>query len=287
MRKRWRLKLRPDLKATHKNAVELLRQHLAPIHYRTVYDGCVEFSSGRYSEKTDPAEKFRQRYGNEKKNKEIAVVPSTGDLVLRHWYPDRMQLCLLPPEPHNTVIKGDCIVSYEAGYDQGRRFEYTKDYFNDQNSKHRHIRRQRAKLAEQHVKHYFKTNYPDYYRDASNEGKYKIPSKDDFSLSFPGEKSSYNVCVDIKTWTKDGGGVIRNTKDDVLYLWCDWIENHTVRIDGIEWGRFLKQFGFTKHDLLRVANTDIVSADVLFVVLNMAKQGKIYKIYNQLLHKNE
>lgn len=278
----------PDWDQVHKNIVAYLSRLMIPCPVSTVYRECYAPTDKIYSEKTDPVEKLRQRYGNEGALKEVIVVPSTGDLALRRWFPQYRQLALLEPESNSIIIKGDCIVSYEAGYDMGRREPHMKDWFNDYGTKYRHNRQRLGKMPEFHVKHYFEVNYPGFFREAPNHEKWDQSSTIDFSLVIPSAKGvNYRIDVDVKTWTDKDVGFVRKLHGDIVYLFCEWQQDNTVRLDGVEWGRNLSLFYGLGSGTNIIQGRHLVSMDVLFVILNMAAKGLDYTEYRRLIQENE
>lgn len=274
---------------TNKKLVEELASNLTPMHYRQARHLAVwgESSNG-YSDKTDVAEKIRQRYG-ERYQDEIGLVSEYGDLVLRRWFPDQLQSRLFSPEDmwpgQSIVIQGDCIVSYETGFEQALRQQYMKDHFSDAESEYRYERRRRGALAESHVKHFFQTQYPEYYDSPSNEGQYRKPAKEDFFLitdftTFP---------IDVKTWTHtDNGknhGYIRKPKRDVIYLFADWLNDDTTAMHGIAGGRWIKYIGETYNGLTCITDDRIWSIEALLIALNLDLRNLSYLDYHRKLKR--
>lgn len=265
-----------DWDTTHTAIVRRLSTERRPLHYRTLRDDPgLSYIAGRgYGPKTDAAEKIRQHYSEQEQ-------PDTfnheGYIALRRWFASVSQLQLYQPQDR-VVIRGNCIVSYNAGYEQAKRQPHMKDYFGDGDTVDRQERRRRASLVETHVRHYFKTHYPQYYQPPSNEGRYDQWAYEDFYLDLPG----YRLVIDVKSWTTDGDdgqgrGYIRKPKDQIVYLWAKWLDNETVEMTGIQPGAYTRIFGDTQDGQLYSVNGRFTqSIDTLLVALNMARYDLDY-----------
>lgn len=260
---------------THHNVVKYLSTKKKPVNYRELFDNCVEYCLENYSDGTIPLEKFRQYYDDTDRDG-VLFIPG-GTIALKRWFPNKAQLPLFAPLPHPEILRGNCIVSYDTGYEQALRQQHMVDHFNDANSIYRIERRRRAALVESHIKHYFLTHYPTFYIPPSNDKQYNKPSVDDFGLKFLRYPT---ILVDVKTWTEnnngDKSGVIRRIKPNVLYLWGDWVDDDSVQIDGFEFGAWLSQFGITNENLTFVRNKWLFETEILLVILNMALDGIDY-----------
>lgn len=261
-----------DWKATHRRVVDILAMERLPWHYRQLYHKAVVFGSGQYSDKTDPVEKFRQYYA-EHKRAGIGFMPGAY-LVLKKWFPDKQQLGLFPNKP--MILHGNCIISYEAGFEQANRQRFMKDHFNDTDTVHRHERRRRAALVESHIKHYFSVNYGEFYAPPTNHADYEAYSNEDFFLCLP----QLRIAVDVKSWSyKHNGqdiGVARKIISDNVYLWGDWADDETVLMHGVCGGEWLKIIGENKGELTHIPNNLTWPIDCLLVLLNMTRSGMSY-----------
>lgn len=266
-----------DWAQTHKGVVKILADEKLPWHYKQLYHKAVRFSKGLYSENTKPIEKFRQYYA-EHRRETVGFIPG-GYLVLRRWFVSKSQLHLFPSTP--MVLKGNCIVSYEAGYEQAMRQPHMKDHFNDAHTPERHERRRRASLVETHIKHYFATNYAEFYAPPTNRGKYELPAKEDFFLCLLERRFP----VDIKSWSYERGGKrggwARNPGDGIMYLWGDWQDDDTVLMNGICSGSWLKTIGEDHGDLVYISDNSPWPIECLLVMLNMARAGMDYIDFKQ------
>lgn len=264
-----------DWIATHKNVIALLQTELLPWHYRQAYHKTVSFASGEYSNKTDPVEKFRQYYAEHYRG-DVGFVKG-GYLVLRSWFPNQKQLSLLSLESPR-LIKGNCLVSYNAGFEQAMRQPHMFDHFGDANTKARAERRRRASLIETHVKNYFATNYQEFYRPPSNHLDFTKSAKEDFFLKLP----EVTLPIDIKSWSfkRDDGrneGVARNPSDHIVYLWADWQEQEeNVLMYGVCSGNWLKVVGEQNIELTHITDNLIWHIDCLIVMLNMNRADLRY-----------
>lgn len=263
-----------DWGATHRRAIACLRQELYPIQYRMLYEQAVVGHPSDYSPKTDAAEKFRQRYA-ERNHRPIILVPG-GTLALDYWFPYNHQphLSILYP---SLRIAANGIIAYEIGYEFAQRENNMMDHFHDADTSQRHRRRRLGFLFEAHVRHYYYTHWPDFYVPPSNEGQYDKPAKDDFSLKLPGLTP---LPVDTKTesFEEDGEGwaMIRNVTDPMIYIQGVWDEGRNCAIvKGIVSGRWLRSIaGLRSRDF--VSEGQLMSYEVLSVMLNMAKRGLDY-----------
>jgi len=271
-----------DKGATHKNIIELLESELIPWHYRMIYHKAAVFTDEYFSDSTDPAEKLRQSYGKERKDKEVINL-SGGYLAMRYWFPDRKQPFLF----HRSlpvVIKGNCIVSYDAGYEQAKRSEYMKDWYKDRGTVSRSERRRRGSLVEAHVSHYFATKYPKMFVPPSNKGKYASPAIDDFGLRLPNGQL-YLVDVKSKSYEKNGNGVTvaRKIHDRVIYLYADWKDDETVLMHGVANGEWLRMIGDDSGYTTHISDNFFWPIQCLLVMLNMSKSGMDYMDYSRQL----
>jgi len=142
------------------------------------------------------------------------------------------------------------------------------------------------------VKNYFKAHYPEYYQPASNEGDYQQSATDDFSLVIPRLTYLAKITIDVKTFSDNengvNNGVIRNAKDEITYLWADWIDDESVKLYGIGDGKYLKSLRLDSGGLTIIQDRQLLDIDILFVVLNMAKAGLDYKYYKtRILSSNQ
>ena len=265
--------MRIDLEKTHQEVVKILSRQLCPWHYRQMYHQALRQTHGDYSEKTDPPEKLRQFYAEHPKAGVVFL--KGGYLALHRWFPDKVQSVLWKPEP--LVIRGNCIIAWEAGYELGLRIPHMMDHYRDFDTPARHERQRRGSLVEAHIKSYFASEYPDFYQPPRNEKKYDRPAKEDFFLELPDRR----LGIDVKSWSYladdgDSKGVARKPRDNILYLWGDWLDNEAVEMTGICSGQWLKQMGIQKGDMVHVEGKQIFSVEVLLVMLNMAKAGMSY-----------
>lgn len=258
---------------THVNIVRYLGERRLPVHYRTLHDvvGLVYLPGRSYGANTSSAaEKLRQHYAE---GDQLDAVAFSGGLIgLRRWFANSYQLQLLQPAD-KVVIRGNCILSYDAGYEVARREPYMKDHFSDAASPYRQERRRRAYLIEAHVRDFFRTNYPEFYVPPSNDGKYAAWATEDFFLKLP----QGTVSVDVKSWSgqdEDGDacGYIRRPNPKVVYVWADWRDNDTTIINGMQPGGLATMFGeLTDSGLTKVNGKQVQSIDRLLVMLNMAR----------------
>lgn len=268
---------------THKRVVDLLADKRLPQHYKQCYHETVRLSSnGDYSDKTKPIEKFRQYYGEHYRS-DVGLTQG-GYLILRRWFPKLSQYSLLPPE-QPLALKGNCILSYQAGYEYARREPYMMDHYGDANTPKRQERRRRGMLVEAHVKRYFERHYPEFYRPASNQGLYHQAAKDDFWLI----GGRFNFPVDVKSWSyQDDSGydvaVIRNPDNRTIYIYADWQDNETVVIQGISIGGWVKIIGGQNGEVYHVSSNHILSVEVLLVMLNMARSDMDYRLFRDNIY---
>lgn len=268
-----------DWEKTNKNVVELLAKEKAPWHYKQLYHKTVISDDKPYSETTDPIEKFRQHYCETRRDA-VGFVQG-GYLVLRKWFKSR-QLSLFSHDP--LVLKGNCLVSYDAGYEMAKREPHMKDWYNDARTITRKERRRRAALFEHHVRFYFQTHYNQFYSPPSNYNDYEAPAKEDFFLRVRGAEYP----VDAKSYTyEDNGhhvGTARNPRDGIIYLWGDWQDDETTLMYGISGGGWTKSVGTDYgRGLIHIKDNCIWPIDCLLVMLNMAQMDLDYnEFYNNL-----
>lgn len=279
-----------DKKKSHRNLLSLLRRGLLPIHYKQpgllVMD---HLSNKRYSEKTDATEKFRQYYA-ETYRSDIGICEG-GFYVLREWFPRvsaNGQLSLLPPENTQT-IEGNCLVSYDAGYEQAQRSKYMKDHLGDKGTIDAYERQRRGALVEAHVKSYFRIHWPEFYVPATNQGQYATPSCDDFSLAIPDEKL---LVVDVKSESYinnqgQGVSVVRNPKKSLIYIHARYCDDQTTEMKGFYSGDWCQNLGIhnARSGLIHIPDNHLWPISALFVFLNMAKGGLSYKKFVQTLRQ--
>ena len=269
-----------EWRQTHVNVVRHLAQALTPWHYKQLYhETAVRDARAIYSDKTDPIEKFRQHYA-EQNHSDVAFIPG-GYMALRRWFPDKNQLKLFGP--HNwKIIRGDCLVSFEAGYELANREPYMRDWFRDAKTISRQERRRRGFLTEAHVRHFFEMNYPSFYVRPSNFQKYARPAGDDFSLHFDGR----SLAIDVKSWTKRDDprkACIRSPKDAMVYLFADWTKDEDVVMCGMSSGEWVKIIGQCEGALTWIQERDIFTIEILLVLLNMTQMDIDYhKAFSQL-----
>jgi len=271
-----------DKDATHKNIIRLLEGDLIPWHYRMIYHKAAVFTNEYYSDRTDPAEKLRQSYGKERKEKEIINL-SGGYLAMRYWFPDRKQPFLFHAS-RPVTIKGDCIVSYDAGYDQAKRSEYMKDWYNDHDTVSRKERRRRGRLVEANIAHYFATKYPNMFVPPSNKDKYSMPAIDDFGLRLPNGRL-FLVDVKSKSYENNGNGVavVRKIHNNVVYLYADWKDDDTVLMHGVANGDWLRLIGDDSGYTTHIHDNFFWPIQCLLVMLNMTNSGMDYMDYARQL----
>ncbi|MBU1067904.1 hypothetical protein KKE60_08960 [Patescibacteria group bacterium] len=261
---------------THRNVIRTLSESMMPWPYRDLFESTIMWSAvDTYARTTDPREKFRQHYA-EQRHPPVVFIPDTnGYLGLDLWFPDKSQLSLLAPKP--IEIRGDCIVSYEVGYEQAKREPYMFDHFNDADTLPRHERRRRAALVEGHVRSFFEHVYPDYYRPASNAGQYERSADDDFQLVLP----TVRLLMDVKScsYEDDDGqknSPVRRPKTNVVYLFADWKDDQTTELYGIGSGGWIKATGTMQGELTHMSYNKTFSIECLLVMLNMARIGLDY-----------
>jgi len=205
-------------------------------------------------------------------------------MVLERWFPDKTQLSLWPPDP--IEIQGDCIVSYEAGYEQAKREPHMKDHFHDANTVSRHERRRRGSLVEAHVKSYFNKHYREYYRPASNEGDYAQWAFDDFQLALP----NWTLLIDVKSVSYEDNGQkhspIRDPKQRIIYLFAEWRNDDTTLLYGIRSGDGVRSVSEDTGSLIHMSLNKTLPIDCLLVMLNMTRAGLDYKLFYKNLHSD-
>lgn len=261
-----------DWDTTHVAIVRYLSERRCPVHYRTLHDmvGLSYIGDRFYGSNTNAAEKLRQYYAEHERPDAFNY---RGVIALRRWFASMAQLQLLQPQDR-LVIQGNCIVSFEAGFEQAKRQAHMYDHFGDGNSQARYERRRRASLVEKHVQHYFKTHYAEFYSPPTNDGRYERWAEEDFFLSLPGIG---RLSVDVKSWTGpdddgQGRGYVRNPKSKLAYLWADWLDDDTVVMTGIQPGAAVSVLGDTEDgQLYRINGRHTESIDNFIVLLNMAK----------------
>lgn len=271
-----------EWKATHRQVIELLQNERLPWHYRQAYHKTVCLCEGQYSDKTNPIEKFRQYYA-EHHREEVGFIKG-GYLVLRHWFPRQQQLNFLPPR-NPLSIKGNCLIAYDAGFEQALRQPHMYDHFDDANTFSRSERRKRAALIENHIRDFFAKQYPEFYRSPSNHELYTEPAKEDFFLKLP----TIKLAIDVKSWSferEDGRieGVARKPSKKIVYLWADWLETTQITImHGICSGSWLTAIGTKQKSLIHITDNLIWPIDCLIVMLNMARADLNYHEFRQNL----
>lgn len=279
-----------DWKKTDFNARRILEERLVPIHYKGLCDESAVFIEGDpYSEKTNHHEKFRQHFW-EHDQPNIIAVPN-GYMVLKRWFPrpivnaNRLFLDAIPLQ-----IKGNCIVSYDAGYEQAKREPFMMDHYHDANTPSRKQKRMKAKLAEAHVQNYFATHYSSFYCEPTNYNKYEKPAKDDFRLII-GENTIY---VDVKTTSYENEfglpvSFVRNPKPNVLIIVADWMNDETTLIHGMAGTSWMKATGISINGNYHVPSDKLWNIECLLVFLNMMQRNiKSYRdFYNHIKTKNK
>ncbi len=271
-----------DLDQTHTNLVKLLSKELRPIQYREAFNRTKVWSQStkQYSEKTDPCEKFRQRYAEH--NQPGVDFIQGGYLALSRWYPLRHSPSLFPPQ-ENIVIEGSTIVSFDAGYEVARREPFMLNKFN-KSPRNLYERRRRGALIEHHIANYFRLNYPRFFIEANNKGQYEKPSKEDFVL----QTDWARIFVDVKSLGEntDETFVVTNPSTEVgLYIIGDLSdnENQTI-ITGMMTTGIVKIMGEKSpriDDMYLVGTNHLWSIEPLLVMLNMADCGIDYLEYKK------
>ena len=260
-----------DWDATHSAVIKYLADKLIPCHYQHLYGETARLAStGRYSDKTDPAEKLRQYYA-EHDRPDVTALPG-GYIGLRRWFGPMRQMQLFQPGEY-VRIKGNCLLSYDAGFEQAKRQPYMKDHFGDAQTDHRQRRRRTGALIEEHIRHYFKTHYAEFYQPPSNAGNYALAAPDDFKLNMGGK----TALIDVKSWTGERG-YVRNPKPDIVYLWADWLDEETIQLNGVTGGPWVQAIGETEDaTLYHIQRQDVSSIDQFIVYLNMMQRGLDYR----------
>lgn len=261
--------MRIDWERTDKAVLERLASERIPWHYKQLYYSCAKHISGSYATSTDPIEKLRQHYSENEKSPFKFL--AGGFVALERWFNLTTQISMFPPEPV-IKIKGNCLISYEIGYEQAIRQQHMFDHFGNGETTTRYKRRKIASLVEGHIKDYFQTAYPKYYSPPSNDGEYHKGAPEDFFLEIP---LLGNRRMDVKSWsyTKKSRqvAVARNIKDDTIYMLADWNDDDSVSMHGILSGKRFKDLGQhnPKSELTHIEDNFIISAEVLIVRLNM------------------
>lgn len=258
-------------------AVELNRVK-RPMYYHELFCSCGVRSSSNevYSSNTDPKEKFRQYFADCKRSNVVFI--SGGLIALRHWFPTE-QKTLFSPEPYDQKIVGNCSISWNAGYEIAKREAYMKDWFSDAFTSRRLERRKRGSIVEFHVRNFFENNYNEFFINPSNHNKYNLPAEDDFCLRFPISKEKMiTLKIDVKSFSESEqkDGIIRNPKDDIVYLFADIDNNEMITMYGIGKGNYLKEIGIKERSLMIIRNNYLFSVDKLIVMLNIARRGMDY-----------
>lgn len=278
-----------NYRETDRAVIDHLKTIKKPIHYREAVNYAVWSAAGGYSDKVDPAEKLRQHYGENRAGCNGILFIKGGYLALNYWFPNfkktQSQLSLLSP-PEAIYIDGDCLVSYDSGFEQAMREPYLYDHYGDGNTIHRRNTRRSGALVQDHVKYFFRSNWPDFYRGASNENQYDQYAHDDFKLITP----FHSIIIDVKkvSYNNNYGqpvNVVRGLelKQTVIYISGEWTESQRVRINGIFSSDWLKMIGDTGNGTYHVSANHLWSIDVLVVLLNMAKIRLNYNDYHRRL----
>jgi len=263
-----------DWNATHQRAIECLRKELCPIHYRTLYERACVGLPDDYSPKTDPAEKLRQRYAE--RNHPPIVVVSGGMLALNYWFPFNHQPQLIGPYT-DLKIPGNAVTAYGAGYEYAQREPHLYDRYSDRQTRKRYLRRRDAFLFESHVRAYYRDRWPQFYLPPSNEGEYDKPARDDFSIRLPG---CTKIQIDTKTesFEKNGLGqaMLQTIEPSIIYIIGVWDNDENCAfVKGIISGRWLRSVAGL-HDHEFISEGQLMSYEVLSVMLNMAQRGQSY-----------
>ena len=263
----------------HRRLTRLLRTELRPIHYKEAFPRIVAWmpSKDAYSAKTDPMEKFRQRYAEHPRSDVLFI--NGGYMACSHWFPLREQLTLLPPD-EKVIIKGNSIVAFDAGYETAKREPYTLNKFGKD---HRswYERRRKGMLVESHVAEYFRKTYTRFFQEPSNAGNYEKPAKEDFVLVTPWAR----MMIDVKS-VGDGdfsdSFVITNPNEVGVYIVADFCEDtNEVTIHGMITGDIVKTLGEKgpRHDMHILQSNNLWSIEPLLVALNMAECDMNYSSY--------
>lgn len=273
---------RLDLDQTHKNLVRLLERKLRPIHYREAFNESKVWSTESYSDRTNPVEKFRQRYA-EHDHDDVFFIAG-GHMALARWFPIRPQMRLLAPQ-ETVAIEGNCIVSFDAGYETAMREPYMLNKFG-KNKQAWYERRRHGMLVEHHVANYFRRHYPQYFRDPTNKGDYEKPAKEDFILQTEWNK----IIVDVKSVGDFRQGecdtfVVTDPNEVSIYIVADFCEHtNIVTMKGMTTGNIVKLLGeksTRSDDLYFVATNHLWSVEPLLVMLNMADCNMEYSEYKR------
>lgn len=281
---------RLDLERTHKNLVSLLEKKLRPIHYKEAFNESKVWihSSDAYSDKTDPAEKFRQRYA-EHDHSDISFIVG-GFLALSRWFPTRHQMQLFAPD--KTVdVEGNCVISFDAGYETAKREPYMLNKFG-KGSQSWYERRRYGMLVEYHITNYFRNHYPQYFVEPSNKSDYTRPSKDDFIL-----QTEWNrIVVDVKSVSEYDSNrndtfVVTDPNDIGVYIIGDFCERtNKTTMRGMTTGdivRLLGEKSDRRDDMYFVGTNHLWSVEPLLVMLNMADCSMKYAEYKQRIKRPE
>jgi len=264
-----------DYAAIDRNAIVELKRVLRPINYRELFRSSVHGFANGYSATTDPVEKFRQHYA-ETEHPAITLIPG-GDLALRYWFPINHTAAFISPEP--MVIQGDCLVSYNAGYEHAKREPHLYDWYDDGKTKKRWQRRMTAFQFESQVRTYYERNWPRFYRPPTNHMNWTQPASDDFQLQLP-DGVWYRIDTKSASYQELGQDCYQIRKierENMMYLAGNWDEQESVAIvKGIISGKWLKQVAGEANGC-HIKDGLLMSVEVLSVMLNMASCCMSYK----------
>lgn len=256
-----------DQSATIHAIVNALNSELRPIHYREAYGrfAKIDPSLKPLGEKTDGAEKVRQWFSETDRG----VYVDRGNLYLNDWLSgEKDQLfrngfkCL----PLDQSVREECL------YQAGRRHDYMLDKKGTANTDTGVKDRKRRALIEWSVAETFKAMFQSIYIEPANYKDYKAPCDHDFALNFGVSKKKF----DVKEFTRDASTIITNVKDDVVYVFAKWKQDHAEMIGYIPGVACheLRDIPFRRFSAKEATIRDLTGIATLLVYLNMRMRGE-------------
>jgi len=205
----------------HRSTVDALMNKMLPMHYSILYDTVRSDDGVIYSHPTEPhnnraAEKYRQYYSEH--YRESVCFINGGYLAMRYWFPQKeMQARLLYVEEYQLPVSFKLTTS--AAHEYMQRAKHMIDYNNDRDTLQRTEKSIAAYITEFAIKDYFKGKYPNNFKDASNNGDYKRPAWDDFSICI--NESQYKI--DIKSVD-----FVRHDRPGMCYVRGDFYDSQSL-----------------------------------------------------------
>jgi hypothetical protein len=172
--------------ATYDNAVKIIAKTMRPWRPAALYRAAFVPMPGHEAPGHRESERFRERLALRRPE----IIKRGPWFALKRWLEP-----VLPIVSWNDLIviplSGECIRA--ANWDTIKRIDHMKVRNPAASKATRITAALNGKAIEQHVKYFFKTQWPKSFLPASNDGFYRKPAPDDFSLILADRRFTVDV----------------------------------------------------------------------------------------------